>query len=84
MRALITALLRNAEEAFHQMQEGRLDEAYFKGRISALPAFIAAGGGSEIYCDLRAGGSLDSGFVERIDLLLTERYGQHSICQRIR
>ena len=80
VRAFLTALLRNAEEAYFQMQEGRLDESYFQGRISAILAFVSAGGGAEIYCSFKATGNFDSGFTARIDNALMERYGLASNC----
>jgi hypothetical protein len=80
MRAFITALLRNAEEAYHQVQEGRLDESYFQGRISAVPVFVGMGAGAEMYCSLKAAGNFDSGFTDRIDEVLFQRFGPGSAC----
>ena len=80
MRGFITALLRNSEEAYFQMQEGRLDESYFRARIAALPGFIGAGGGAEIYCSLKTNGAYDRGFTGEIDIALAERFGSDRKC----
>ena len=80
IRAFLTSLLRNAEEAYYQMREGRLDESYFQGRISAILAFVSDGGGAEIYCSFKANGNFDSDFTARIDMALMERFGPESNC----
>ena len=67
LRAFITAILRNSEEAYFQVAEGRLDDAYFEGRIQGILRFISFGSGAEIYESQKAAGVYDDEFTRRID-----------------
>ena len=76
LRAFISALLRNSEEAYFQMMEGRLDEPYFEGRIQGALRVLSSGTGREIYDGQKANGLYDKRFTDRLDREIAERFGR--------
>lgn len=65
LRGFLTALMRNTEEAFLQMKEGRLEESYFRGRLAGMVLMVSFGAGRELYESQR--GDYDDEFQELID-----------------
>ncbi len=48
LRSFLVAILRNSEEAYLQVQEGRLEEEYFDRRIASILRFVSTGVGAEL------------------------------------
>jgi len=67
VRAFVTAILRNSEEAYLQVQEGRLETDYFDARLQGVLFFLANGATNSIYADQKAGGLYDRKFTTAVD-----------------
>ena len=67
VRAFILTLLRNAEEAYLQVLEGRLDYEYLEARLQSMFFVLASGAGAAIYAEQKAGGVYNREFIEALD-----------------
>ena len=67
VRAFVTAILRNTEEAFLQVQEGRLEPGYFAARLQGVLFVLANGATNSIYADQKAEGLYDREFTNALD-----------------
>ena len=76
LRSFIVAILRNSEEAYLQVQEGRLEEGYFDRRITSILRFVSTGVGAEIYSSQKANNLYYQDFTDRLDQAIYERYGR--------
>jgi len=75
LAALLTALLRNAEEAYLQWEDGRLDQDYLDRRLSGVLSFVRSGLMRDVYLGQKRSGTLDQGFTDYLDRAVTERFG---------
>ncbi len=76
LRSFIVAILRNSEEAYLQVQEGRFEEEYFDRRITSILRFVSTGVGAEIYSSQKANNLYYQDFTDRLDQAIYERYGR--------
>jgi hypothetical protein len=77
LNAFIAAHLRNAEEAYWQYRDGRLDESYMLTRRAVALLVLNSPAARDLYATgLKANGTLTPEFQAWLDDALRERYDQ--------
>ena len=78
VRAFVTAILRNAEEAYLQFQEGRLEYEYFEARLKGILFILSNGASAAVYAEQKAEGLYDPSFTDALDRAIDEWSEQRS------
>jgi len=74
--AFITAVLTNAEEAYLQVQDGRLEEEYFDARLQGIIGFLSTGAGAVVYARHKSQRMYVQAFTDVVDRAIVDQSGR--------